>query len=349
MIRLLIALGVGFLGSLVLTRVLIAALKRLNLGAQPIGEDAPDRHTQKTGTPTMGGLAIVAGGILGYVLSHSYHGIYTNTGLIIMATITLAAGVGFIDDHLKVTREHNIGLNRRAKFIGLLGVGGFYSIATLTLGDPHTTLSFIRFNSPGWELGVWGWGALAVLLIVSTSNAVNLTDGLDGLTAGSSAFGLGAYVLICFWLFREEAIYQVPHALDMAVIAAALAGSCVGFLWWNAHPAHMFMGDTGSLALGTGLACLALASNTQLLLPIIAGLYVFETLSVIMQVGVFKLTKALTGTGKRVLRMAPAHHHFELLGWEETWVIVRFWILAILFISVGLGLFYADYISITDL
>jgi len=348
MIRLLIALAVGFVTSLVFTRVLIFALKRFNLG-QPIGEDAPSRDTTKTGTPTMGGLAIVSGGVLGYILSHSYHGIYTNTGLIIISSIGLAAGVGFLDDHLKVSREHNIGLNKRAKFIGLIVVGVFFCGTSLAWAEPHTTLSFTRFDSPGLELGSWGWAALAVLLIVSTSNAVNLTDGLDGLTAGSCAFGLGAYVLICFWRFREEAIYQVPHALDMAVVAAAFAGGCVGFLWWNAHPAHIFMGDTGSLALGTGLACLALSSNTQLLLPIIAGLYVFETLSVIVQVAVFKTSKIISGVGKRVFRMAPLHHHFELLGWEETWVIVRFWILAILFISVGLGLFYADYIAITDL
>lgn len=348
MIPLLIALGVGFVTSLVLTRVLIVSLRHFNLG-QPIGEDAPERHSSKVGTPTMGGLAIVAGGVLGYIISHFYSGVYTNTGLIIVATIVLAAGVGFLDDHLKVSREHNIGLSRHTKFIGLILIGVFFCVANLVWADPHTTLSFTRFDSPGIELGAWGWTGLAILLIVSTSNAVNLTDGLDGLTAGSSTFALGAYVLICFWLFREESIYQVPHALDMAVISAAFAGGCVGFLWWNAHPAHIFMGDTGSLALGTGLACLALISNTQLLLPVIAGLFVFETLSVILQISVFKVSKIFTGSGRRVLKMAPVHHHFELLGWEETWVIVRFWIMGILFTSIALGLFYADYIAITDL
>ena len=196
---------------------------------------------------------------------------------------------------------------------------------------------------------MWGWGAWGVLLIVGTSNAVNLTDGLDGLTAGSSTFALSAFVVICFWLFRYEELYNVPHALDMAILAAAFAGGCVGFLWWNAHPAQIFMGDTGSLALGAALACLALLSNTHLLLPIIGGVFVLETLSVILQVSVFKITKITRGAGYRILRMAPAHHHFELRGWEETWVIVRFWIIAMLFTAIGLGLFYADFINLEEL
>ena len=172
----------------------------------------------------------------------------------------------------------------------------------------------------------------AVLLVLGTTNAVNLTDGLDGLAGGSGALAFFAFVFIDFWAFRNPGTYDIPHALDLAVVAIAMAGACVGFLWWNAAPARIFMGDTGSLAIGAGLAGLALLSNTSLLLPIIGGLFVMETVSVILQVGSFQLT------GRRVFRMAPIHHHFELMGWPETTVIVRFWILAGLGHRAGRGL-----------
>ena len=348
MIRLLIALAVGAVSSLFLTRVLIKVLGKLKMG-QPILEEGPERHVLKSGTPTMGGIAIVMGGVLGYVFSHNFNGIYTTSGLLIMGAIMLAALVGFIDDHLKVSRERNAGLNRRTKLIGLLVVAGAFLGGVVLLGDPYTTISFTRHDSIGWDIGTLGWVGWGVLLIVASGNAVNLTDGLDGLTAGTSSFSFGAYVLICFWMFRNQNIYDVPHALDMAVIAAAFVGGCVGFLWWNAHPARIFMGDTGSLALGTGLACIALLSNTHLLLPIIGGLYVVETMSVMLQISVFKVTKMMSGSGYRLFRMAPIHHHFELRGWEETWVIVRFWIMGILLTAVALGLFYADYIEVEGL
>ena len=189
------------------------------------------------------------------------------------------------------------------------------------------------------QLGKVGWVILAVLLIVGTTNAVNLTDGLDGLASGSSAFTFATFTVIGFYQLKHEVIYKNPASLDEAVMAAAMIGACAGFLWWNAAPAHIFMGDTGSLGIGAAVAVLALLENVDLLLPIIGGLYVIETVSVIIQVASFRLF------GRRVFRMAPVHHHFELVGWPETTVIVRFWILAGLFTALSLGVFYADFLA----
>lgn len=341
MIRLLIALTIATLVSLFGTSFLISSLRKLKIG-QPIREDGPEGHITKAGTPTMGGAAIVLGAVLAYVVSDLYNGIYTRTGLFTMLAIAGAGVVGFLDDWLKVSRERNLGLNKRAKSIGLLVVAFGFAILMVSFTEVETTVSFTRGDSPGWELGSVGWVFWAVLVILGTSNAVNLTDGLDGLAAGSGVFSFSAFTVMCFWIFRNQDIYQVDHALDLAVIAVAMLGGCLGFLWWNAAPAQIFMGDTGSLAIGTALACLALATNTALLLPIIGGLFVLETLSVILQVASFRLF------GRRVFRMAPFHHHFELAGWPETTVIVRFWMLAGFLTALGLGFFYADWVSIAD-
>jgi phospho-N-acetylmuramoyl-pentapeptide-transferase len=184
-----------------------------------------------------------------------------------------------------------------------------------------------------------GWVAWAVFLILATSNAVYLTDGLVGLAAGASIFCFGAFTIIAFWQFRHPDAYHVDHALDLAVISASMVGGLIGFLWWNAAPAQIFMGDTGALAIGTGLAALALATQTHLLLPLIGGLFVMETVSVILQIARFRLT------GKRFFRMAPIHHHFELGGWPETTVIIRLWIMSGLCTAFGIGIFYADSIA----
>lgn len=342
MIRLLIAMAVSSIMSLVGTRFLIVSLRKLQIG-QPIREDGPDGHITKAGTPTMGGAAIVGGAVFAYVVSDLYNGVYTRTGLFTMLAIVGAGAVGFLDDWLKVSRERNLGLNKRAKSIGLLVVAIGFAVLMVAFTDVDTSVSFTRSASPGWELGNVGWVIWAVLIILGTSNAVNLTDGLDGLAAGSSVFSFSAFTVISFWIFRNQDLYQVDHALDLAVVAVAMLGGCLGFLWWNAAPAQIFMGDTGSLAIGTALACLALTTNTQLLLPIIGGLFVLETLSVIVQVASFRLF------GRRVFRMAPFHHHFELLGWPETTVIVRFWILAGFMTALGLGFFYADWVNVADL
>ena len=202
-----------------------------------------------------------------------------------------------------------------------------------------THLSFTRFNSLHIDLNEAGWVTFAVLVMLGATNSVNLTDGLDGLAAGSSVFAFTAFTVIGFYQLRHFSIYRNPASLDEAVIAAALLGACAGFLWWNAAPARIFMGDTGSLGIGAALAALALLENVDLLLPIIGGLFVVEALSVIIQVFTFRVFD------RRVFRMAPIHHHFELVGWPETTVTVRFWILAGLCTAVALGVFYADFLA----
>jgi phospho-N-acetylmuramoyl-pentapeptide-transferase len=340
MIRLLIATAVGLLVTLVGTRFLIGWLTRRSI-AQPIQEDGvASHHETKTGTPTLGGLAMVGGIVAAYVLSDLYNGIYTRSGLLVMFAIVGSAAVGFADDWIKIGRERNLGLSARAKMAGQLAVSITFAVLMVTLTDVHTELSFTRWNSIGIDLGPVGWCVWAVLLMVATSNGVNLTDGLDGLAAGSSIFAFATFTAIAFWMFGNPEIYDVDHALDLAVIAAGALGACAGFLWWNAAPAQIIMGDTGALALGAGLSSLALATNTHLLLPILGALYVAETVSVIIQVGVYKRTK------KRVFRMAPIHHHFELAGWPETRVVIRFWLMAGFAAAMALGIFYADFLSI---
>ena len=339
MIRLLLAAAIAMATAILGTRLLIGWLTRLRIG-QPIRDDGPEGHATKAGTPTMGGLAIVGGAFLGYVLSDLYRGIYTRSGIFVMLAIIGAGAVGLVDDWIKVVRERSLGLSKRAKMLGLLGVAAAFAVLMLEHAPTHTQLSFTRFDQPGLEMGSALWAVWAVLLITGSANAVNLTDGLDGLAAGAGTFCFGAYTVVGFWQFRYPETYDVAHALDLAVVAAAMAGGCLGFLWWNAAPARIFLGDTGALAIGTGLAALALATNTHLLLPVVAGLFVVETVSVILQVGSYRLFR-----GRRVFRMAPIHHHFELGGLPETTVIIRFWIMSGLCTAVGLGIFYADSIA----
>jgi phospho-N-acetylmuramoyl-pentapeptide-transferase len=339
MIPLLLASAVGFVVSMVGTPVLIRWLRAQGIG-QPIREDGPQGHFTKTGTPTMGGIIIVGGAVLGYLVAHLQDGtIFTWAGMLTVMAITGAGFVGLLDDWIKVTRARNLGLTKRTKFAGLLVVAGLFAVLAIRQADISTELSFTRIGSTGIDLGPVLWTVWAILLILGTTNAVNLTDGLDGLAAGSSTFSFSAFVVIAFWAFRHPEVYTYPQPLDLALVAGAMMGASAGFLWWNAAPARIFMGDTGSLAIGAGLAALALTTNTQLLLPIIGGLFVVETLSVIVQVGAFRLFQ------RRVFRMAPIHHHFELLGWPETTVIIRFWILAGMLTALAMGFYYADFLS----
>jgi phospho-N-acetylmuramoyl-pentapeptide-transferase len=340
-IRLVLAAGIAVIVSLLGTVGLAKWLVARKIG-QPIHEDVPEGHTVKAGTPTMGGVAIVAGALAGYVISDWWDkkaGVFTWTGLACMGAIVGAGLVGFVDDWLKVSRERNLGLNKTAKMVGLLGVALAFAIVMVGKTNVHTTISFTRWDDVGWTLGRWAWVVWAVLLIAGASNAVNLTDGLDGLAAGAGSIVFAAYVFIGYWIFRHPDVYEISVGLDLAVVAAAMMGACAGFLWWNAAPARIFMGDTGSLAIGTGLAALALSSSTVLLLPIIGLLFVIETVSVILQVVSFRTT------GKRIFRMAPIHHHFELMGWPETTVIVRMWMITAGCTVVGIGLFYREFIA----
>jgi phospho-N-acetylmuramoyl-pentapeptide-transferase len=248
--------------------------------------------------------------------------------------------VGFLDDYLAVRRGRNLGLRKRGKTGGELLVASGFALLALHWVDVSTHLSFTR--TLDLNLGTWVWFVMAVVVIYGTSNAVNLTDGMDGLAAGSATLVFAAFMVIAFWQFRHPFEYGVEaaSAIDIAVVAAALTGACGGFLWWNAAPARIFMGDTGSLAIGGAMAGLALLSKVVLLLPILGGLYVIETMSVIAQVISFR------GFHRRILRMAPIHHHFEVSGWPEFTVIVRFWLFAGVCVALGLGLFYADFINI---
>ncbi len=277
---------------------------------------------------------------LGYLAAHVRAGtIFTWGGLLTIGVVIGAGFVGFLDDFIKVRSQRSLGLRARTKMIGLLIVGTTFAVLAIRLADVHTTLSFTSFDSPGIGLGRVGWVVLAVFMIAGTTNGVNLSDGLDGLAAGSAAFCFSAFVVIGFWQFRHVDFYQVPQALDLALIAAAMMGACTGFLWWNAAPAKIIMGDVGALAIGAGLAALALVTSTQLLLAVAGALYVVETLSVMIQVSGFKLTR------KRVFKMAPIHLHFELMGWPETAVTIRFWIMSAMATALALGIFYATFIT----
>ena len=339
MIRLLVAAGIALAVSIVGTRFLIGWLTRRRVG-QPIREDGPAGHMTKAGTPTMGGIAIVIAATIGWLFSDLFDGTFTRRGILVIGAMIGAGLVGLLDDWLKVSKERNLGLNKRAKILGLLAVSIGFAVGALMFTNVATTLSFTRYDWPGIEIGNLVWVGWAVFLILATTNGVNLTDGLDGLAAGSAIFGIAAFVVIGVWGFRHPLVYGDQSFLDLAIVAAAMLGACTGFLWWNAAPAKIFMGDTGALAIGASLACLALSTNTGLLLVLICGLNVIETISVILQVGSFKLT------GNRIFRMAPIHHHFELGGWPETTVIIRFWILAGLCTALALGIYYADFVRL---
>jgi phospho-N-acetylmuramoyl-pentapeptide-transferase len=337
-----VAAGVAALVALFGTKILIEWLGARAVHQPILGKsEGGPGHEAKAGTPTMGGMAIVGAACIGYFISHLRSGvIFTRSGLLVMAAMIGAGVVGFLDDWIKVRNARNLGLKKGTKMVGLLIVSIGFTVCYLVFTSGQTRLGFTRFDHPGIELGNLGWALLAVLLISATTNAVNFTDGLDGLSSGSSILAFAVFVVIGFWAFRHPGVYQLPHALDLAVVAAAMLGGCAGFLWWNAAPARIIMGDTGALAIGAALACLALSTNTELLLPIVAGLFVLEGLSDVIQIVSFRVFH------RRVFRMAPIHHHFELAGWPETTIVVRFWLIAGGCAAFALGLYYADFIHI---
>ncbi len=331
--------GVAFLFAIFVTPLWIRFLSARSL-FQHIREDGPT-HQHKVGTPTMGGAIIVTAALLGYGMGHiGTSVVFTRSGILTVLAIVAAGVLGFVDDYLGIRNMRNLGLNKRGKLIGQVVIAAVFSVLALTWVHTSSQLSFTRFSLPGWQLTSVGWFFLAGFIIIATSNAVNLTDGLDGLAAGSATFSFGVLAVMGYWQFRHFEIYRLHASLDLGLVAVALVGACLGFLWWNAAPARIFMGDTGSLAIGTGLGALCLLMNLDLLLPIIGGLFVTVTLSVIIQVISYRVF------GRRVFRIAPLQHHFESLGRPETTVIVRFWILAGLSAMLGLGIFYGDFLKI---
>jgi len=336
--------GIALLASIVSTPLLIQWLKRRRIGGQHIREHGPATHMAKAGTPTMGGVAIVGSVILGYFMGHVGPIVkFARTGQLVIIAVFMFGAIGFVDDWIKVRHRRSLGLTKGGKLVAQIAAGVLFAELAVHWAHTSTALSFVRAANPGLHLGEAGWVVLATAILVATSNAVNLTDGLDGLAAGASAFCFAVLAIMGYWIFRHYSIYHIlpASALDVALCSVALAGACLGFLWWNAAPARIIMGDTGSLAIGSGLAAVCLLLNLDLLLPVVGGLFVIETLSVIAQVVSFRTF------GRRVLRMAPIHHHCELLGWPETTVIVRFWMLAGLFAALGLGLFYGEFLVMT--
>jgi phospho-N-acetylmuramoyl-pentapeptide-transferase len=347
-----VSLIVGLFG----TPMYIKFLVRQGYG-QFIRDDGPTSHHTKRGTPTMGGAVIVGATLAAYAMAHlAFWTTPTWSGVLVLFLMAGLGLVGFLDDYIKISKQRSLGLRSKQKLFGQTLVGVIFAVLALQFPNSRgrtpasTKISFVRDTNldlafAGTIVGVLLFILFANVIIAGTSNGVNLTDGLDGLATGASVMTFAAYVLIGIWQFNQNCqtnpgikCYEVRDPHDIAIVAAAAMGACFGFLWWNGSPAKIFMGDTGSLALGGLLAGLAIVTRTEFLVVILGGLFVTITLSVIIQVASFK------ATGKRVFRMAPLQHHFELLGWQEVTIVIRFWIIAGLFVALGLGLFYAEWV-----
>ena len=343
--------GFALLISLFGTPVLIRSLARRGYG-QIIRDDGPTSHHTKRGTPTMGGVIIIFAAICAYMLAHLITGNAITASAALVIGLVMALGfVGFIDDWLKVSRQKSLGLTSRQKLFGQVLIASIFAYLGTQFPDRDgltpisSQLSTVRDTSI--TLGAFFVVVWVALMVTATSNGVNLTDGLDGLASGASVLTFISFILIGVWEFGQSCAvspgvncYEVRDPLDIAVLAASFAGACTGFLWWNASPAKIFMGDTGSLALGGALAGIATTLRVELLLIPLGGLFVIITMSVIIQTLYFKISG-----GKRVFRMAPLQHHFELMGWGEVTIVIRFWIIGGLCVAAGLGLFYADWVA----
>lgn len=351
----LVAVAISLAVSILLTPVLIKLFMRQGFGHE-IREDGPPSHKTKRGTPSMGGVAIVAGIWAGYFGTHLV-GLALDgdgpsaSGLLVLGLATALGSVGFVDDLIKIRRSRNLGLNKTAKTLGQITSAVLFGFLVLQFRNPDgltpgsPELSYVR-EIATVTLSPALFVLFVVVVVSAWSNAVNFTDGLDGLAGGSMAMVSAAYVLITFWQYRNACAtapglgcYNVRDPLDLALIAAASAGACIGFLWWNAAPAKIFMGDTGSLALGGIIAGLSVTSHTEVLAVVLGALFVAEVTSVVVQILAFRTT------GRRVFRMAPFHHHFELVGWAETTVIIRFWLLTAIACGLGVALFYGEWLS----
>ena len=354
MINILLSGGLSLLFALVGTPLLIKYLMRKQYG-QFIREDGPTSHHVKRGTPTMGGLIIVGAAVAGYLLSH-LRGLQppSLSGLLVIGLAVGMGFLGFLDDWSKISKERSLGLTPRGKLIGQGVIGGLFAILALNFPDERgvtpasPAISFLR-DIPWLQLPLVLAVLFIIFLVAAWSNAVNLTDGLDGLAAGSATLVFAAYAIVNIWQYNQwcgrlssagPRCYEVRDPNDLAMVAIAFAGASFGFLWWNAKPAKIFMGDTGSMAIGACLAGLSVMTRTELLLVILGLLFVIEVGSVALQVSYFKATK-----GKRIFKMSPIHHHFELLGWQEVTVVIRFWIICGLCVALGVGIFYAEWVS----
>ena len=360
-----IALIIGILVSLVVTIVgtplLIRLVHKLHYG-QYIRQDGPQSHQIKRGTPTLGGVVINLAIVCGWLASAIYRHIVSGEAFSLSAMLVLFAmlsmGVlGFIDDFAKVRKKQNEGLSVAGKFIGQFIFATLYAVLALIIptrsGFPSAQAGMSFIEEPFFSFEFAGRIVATILFVVwvnflmtAWTNAVNLTDGLDGLATGSSMIAFAGYGVIAFWesyhlkgAGHEGFAYAVSDPLDLTIIALCATVACFGFLWYNSNPATIFMGDTGSLALGGLFAAMSIATHTEFLAIIVGGLYVIEAMSDVIQVGYFKLTH------KRVFKMAPIHHHFELLGWTEGKVVVRFWMVELIFVLVGLVVFYGDWVA----
>ena len=348
--QILIAGAFALVFALFGTRVLIRLLASKGYG-QIIRDDGPSSHHIKHGTPTMGGIIFILAAVIGYFLAHLISGTaVTASALLVMGLVVALGFIGFLDDWLKVSRQNSRGLPGRFKLLGQGIFAAIFGYLGLQFVDKDSLTPISQYLSGVRETSIYLGSALVViwivLMVMSASNGVNLTDGLDGLATGASIMTFLAFVLIGVWEFGQSCAinatagcYAVRDPLDLAVLAAAFAGGCTGFLWWNTAPAKIFMGDTGSLALGGAIAGFAATLRVELLLIPLGGLFVIITLSVLIQTLYFKISG-----GKRVFKMAPLHHHFELVGWEQITIVIRFWIIAGLSVALGLGLFYAQWV-----
>ncbi len=347
----LVAGALALFFSLFGTPVLIKALARRGYG-QIIRDDGPTTHHTKRGTPTMGGIIIIFSALISYLLAHLVLGSTISVSAVLILGLVVALGlVGFLDDYMKVSRQNSAGISGKAKIFGQVFFASIFGYLGTHFPDKDgltpISLNLSTLRDTSISLGpilvvVW-----IAFMVTATSNGVNLTDGLDGLASGASVMTFLAFILIGVWEFGQSCAvavtancYNVRDPLDLAVLAAAFAGACTGFLWWNASPAKIFMGDTGSLALGGALAGMAASLRVELLLIPLGGIFVIITLSVALQVIYFKATG-----GKRLFKMAPLQHHFELLGWGEVTIVLRFWIIAGLSVALGLGLFYTQWVA----
>jgi phospho-N-acetylmuramoyl-pentapeptide-transferase len=358
--------GLALLFSLLGTRAAIPLFNQIGYG-QPIRDDGPTSHHTKRGTPTMGGLVIIASTLLAYFLAELITQRPPSASALLLLLLFVGMGaVGFLDDFIKVSKQRSLGLRSKAKMIGqtvIALVFGYLAISGVLddgngISPASRHLSFIRDTKlvlPSIVAVLLFW-----VMVTGTSNAVNLADGLDGLATGACVMVFGAFMFVNIWQNNQnclthhvKACYEVRDPLDLALVAAAITGACFGFLWWNASPAQIIMGDTGSLSLGGAMAGFAILTRTELLLLIIGGLFVVITLSVMVQVSFFKASRRFgfvrtlfrVGPGHRVFRMAPLQHHFELLGWEQVTIVIRFWIITGLCVAGGLGVFYAAWVA----